>query len=163
MGGDIMNKWLIGTLRASLTVISIMILALSVFWLPYMARMTVEVNPEFAYLKYPILVGMYCTCIPFYIGVVHTFKLLNLINKDIAFTEEACKSLRIIIFSAIGVFVLYIIGIMYLGVVNALHPGILIMGFVIMLASLIIAVFAGVLKALLMKAIEIKNDNELTI
>lgn len=158
-----MNKWLIGTLKASLIFVSIMILALSVFWLPYVARISAEVNPEFADLKYPILVGMYCTCIPFYIGVFHTYRLLRLINMEIAFTEEACKSLKAIILSAIGVIALYIIGTIYLSVENALHPGLLLLGFIIMLASFIIAVFTGVLKAVLMKVIEIKNDNELTI
>lgn len=158
-----MNKWLIVLLKACVIIISIIVLALSIFWLPYMARTTVELFPEVAYLKYPILFGIYITCIPFYIGIFHTLKLLSFIDKEYTFTEDACKSLGVITFSAVCVVIIYIIGIFYLGVENALPPGIALLGIIIIFASFIIGVFATVLKVLLMKVIEIKNENDLTI
>lgn len=158
-----MSKWLIGTLKASLVIVSIIILMLCIFWLPYMARHTVELFPEVAYLKYPILFGIYLTCIPFYIGIFETFKLLRLIEKEDAFTEDASKSLRVITLSAICVVALYIMGIVYLDIENTLPPGLALLGLTIIFAAFIIAVFAAVLKALLMKVIKIKNENDLTI
>lgn len=158
-----MNKWLLVLLKACVIIISITVLALSILWLPYMAKTTVELFPEVAYLKYPILFGIYMTCIPFYIGIFHTLKLLRFIDKEHTFTEDACKSLRVITFSAVGVVILYIIGIFYLEVENALPPGIALLGIIIIFASFIIGVFAAVLKVLLTKVIEIKNENDLTI
>ena len=46
---------------------------------------------------------------------------------------------------------------------NALHPGIAIIGFVIIFATLVIAFFAAVLQQLLKSALEIKAENDLTI
>lgn len=94
-----MNRWMINVLKGSIILIGIIVLLLSIFWLPEMARISVETFPEVAYLKYPILLGIYFTCVPFYVGIFHTFKLLKLVDKENAFTEDACKSLRIISFS----------------------------------------------------------------
>lgn len=158
-----MSKWLISTLKASLVIVSIIILMLCIFWLPYMARSTVELFPEVSYLKYPILFGIYLTCIPFYIGIFQTFKLLRLIEKEDAFTDDASKSLRVITLSSICVIVLYIMGIVYLDIENALPPGLVLLGLTIIFAAFIIAVFSATLKALLIKVIKIKNENDLTI
>lgn len=158
-----MEKWMVNALKISVALIGAIILLLSVFWLPYIAKVTIEIYPEVAYLRYPILFGIYLTCIPFYIGIFQTFNLLNLIKKENAFTEDACKSLKIITFSAIFVIIIYIIGVIYLNVENALPPALLIIGLIIIFISFIIAVFAAVLRALLMKVVEIKNENDFTI
>src|SRR5699024_12426137 len=128
-----------------------------------MARISVETFPEVAYLKYPILLGIYFTCVPFYIGIFHTFKLLKLVDKENAFTEDACKSLRIISFSTMAVIVFYFAGIIYLNREDALPPGLALIGIAIIFASFVIAIFASVLRGLLMRDIEIKNENDLTI
>lgn len=46
---------------------------------------------------------------------------------------------------------------------SALHPGIAIIGFIIIFASVVIAVFAGVLQKLLRNALDIKSENDLTV
>ena len=55
--------------------IIILALALDLFWLPSMAKLSVEFSLEVAYLKYPVLLGIYLTCI------LHTLKILRLIEK----------------------------------------------------------------------------------
>ncbi len=158
-----MNKFGVVSLRISVALVALIILLLCVFWLPYMARISAEQNPEYAYLRYPVLYGLYITTIPFYLGIFHTFKLLNLISKNTAFTEEACESLRYINRYTVIEIILYFIGMVFLAFNKALHPGIFILGVVIMFACFIISVFALVLKALLSKVIEIKNENDYTI
>ncbi|QUH19253.1 DUF2975 domain-containing protein [Alkaliphilus sp. B6464] len=158
-----MKRWMLNVLRMYITFIGIVILLLCIFWLPDMARISAELNPEVAYLKYPILIGIYLTCIPFYLAIFKTFKLVKLIGKDGAFTEDACKSLRVITLCAISVIVLYIIGIFYLSIENALPPGLFLLGLIIILVASIISIFAAVLKALLIKVVEIKNENDFTI
>lgn len=131
--------------------------------IPYVAEISVASNPEVAYLEFPILIGIYCTCIPFYIGIFHTFKLIRFINRENVFTKDACRSLKAITISALAVITLYSIGLIYLRIENALPPALLLLGITIIFASFVIAVFSAVLKALLMKVIAIKNDNDLTI
>lgn len=158
-----MSKWLVGILKASLIIIGIAILLLCIYWLPAMAERSVELFPEVAYLKYPILIGIYLTCIPFYLAIYESFKLLVLIGKDNVFTQDACKSLRVVSFSSIAVSVLYVIGLVILMVENAMPPGLFLLGIAIIFACIIIAIFTGVLKVLLNKMVEIKKENDFTV
>ena len=50
-----------------------------------------------------------------------------------------------------------------LGTQNALHPGIAIIGLVILFASTVILLFTAVLQELLKNALRIKSENDLTI
>lgn len=58
---------------------------------------------------------------------------------------------------------IYIIGMIFLGIVNALHPGIALMIVVIIFATLVILLFASVLQAMLKRVLEIKEENDLTV
>jgi hypothetical protein len=158
-----MNKRLIYILEASLVIICIITLAVAIFGLPRMAAMSAENFPEVAYLQYPILLGIYLACMPFYMGIYQTFRLIRLIKKEDAFNEQACGALRVITISAICVIILFMIGTIYLNVENALPPALFLTGIIIIFAACVIAVFAEVLRALLMKVIDIKNENDLTI
>ncbi|HHW58588.1 MAG TPA: DUF2975 domain-containing protein [Clostridia bacterium] len=158
-----MKKWMLNSLKISLVFIGLVILALSIFWLPNVANTLAKENPEYAYLKYSLLLGIYLTCIPFYIGVYNGYVILKLIEKDKAFTEYTNRSLTYIFYSSIGIILMYIIGILYLIFNNAGHPGIALIGIGIIFMSFIIASASGVIKALLIKVIEIKNEHDLTI
>ncbi|MCR1899644.1 DUF2975 domain-containing protein [Irregularibacter muris] len=158
-----MQKWEINTLRISIILIGMAILLIFILWLPDIAKFSAVEYPEYAHLRYPILIGLYITGAPFYLGIFHTFKLLKLIERDGAFTEEACKSLGAINLYAIIVILLYISGMIFLLLNNALHPGLFLVGLGIMLVAFIISVFAAILKGLLMKVVEIKNENDYTI
>ena len=59
--------------------------------------------------------------------------------------------------------ILYVVGSIGLLLLNVLHPGIFLTGIAIIFTSLVIAVFAAVLQALFKSALEIKEENELTI
>ncbi|MGB9780297.1 DUF2975 domain-containing protein [Caldanaerobacter sp.] len=158
-----MKIWMLNSLKISLVIIGFTILMISIFWLPSVANTLADQNPEYAYLKYPLLFGIYLTCIPFYIGVYNGFVILRLIEKDKAFTEYTNRSLTYVFYSSIAIILLYIIGMLYLLLNNALHPSLFLLGIGIIFMSFIIASTAGVIKALLIKVIEIKNEHDLTI
>lgn len=158
-----MNKWSIVILKVFLIIIGITILLLNINWLPARAELSAEFFPEVSYLKHPILIGIYLTCIPFYLAIYQSFKLLILIERDNVFTEDACKSLKVISFSSIAVSVLYVIGLTILCVENALPPGLFLLGIAIIFACIVIAIFTWVLRALLNRVVEIKNENDFTI
>jgi hypothetical protein len=158
-----MKRGTITFLKIAVFIIGIITFSLCTFALPSLAGYTAEMYPEFAFLKYPALIGVYITAIPFLFALNQVFKLLNYIESESAFSELAVISLGHIKNSAITIIILYLIGMFFLVGLNALHPGIAIIGIVIIFATLVITVFTAVLQELLRSAIELKSENELTV
>lgn len=150
-------------LKAAVYMIGFIVLMLSVFWLPLMANETATMYPEFSYLQWPVLLGMYVTVLPFTYALYQALKLLKSIEQERVFTNTALQSLKEIIYCASSIIAFYIIGFIFLTVQGAMHPGIGLMALVIMFASFIIALFAAVLRELLRKMVEIKTENDLTV
>ena len=150
-------------LKLAVFIIGFVSLLLCVFWLPWLAERTAEMNPEVAHLRYPVLVGIYLTAIPFYLALYRALKLLNYIDTKNAFSELAVNTLRHIKNYAFVIAGLYVVGMFFLGFEKALHPGIGLLGLAIIFASVIIAFFAAVLQELLRSALEIKSENDLTV
>lgn len=150
-------------LKTAVVIIAIIMLGLCVFWLPHMANVLATDNPEFAYLKLPVLFGLYATVIPFYVALYESFKLLNYIEAGNAFSIITVVSLKRIKECAGLIILLYIVGMLILTFLKALHPGIALFGLGIVFASLVIAVFAALLQELLRNAIELKTENDLTV
>ncbi len=61
--------------------------------------------------------------------------------------------------------ILYVTGMPFLYLMGEMDdaPGIILLGMVIIFASMVIAVFAAVLQRLLQEAINIKSENDLTV
>lgn len=158
-----MKRGTIISLKLAIFVIGIIMLGLCVIWLPWMAKNAAEMNPEYAYLRLPVLVGMYITAIPFFVALYQSLKLLRYIESGNAFSELVVISLKHIKHCAMGIIILYIIGFFFLVSQSALHPGIAIIGLAIIFGAFIIAVFAAVLQELLRNALEMKSENDLTV
>ena len=133
-------------LKTTVFLIGIMILLLSAFFLPWLASYTASMYPEFAYLQYPVLIGMYVTAIPFFFALYQALKLW--------------KSIK---YCAILISGLYVIGTIFLISQSSLHPSVAIIGFIIIFTSVVIAVFAAVLQKLFKNALVIKSENDLTV
>jgi hypothetical protein len=161
--GCVMKQGKISLLKVAVYVIGIFILGLCLFALPSLAKHSAEMNPEYAYLQYPVLIGLYVTAVPFYYALYQALKLISNIENNSAFSELAVNTLGIIKHCASTISVLYIVGMIVLGVQNALHPGIAIIGLVIVFASIIILLFTAVLQELLKNVLRIKSENDLTI
>jgi len=150
-------------LKVTICTIGLTILALCLFLLPDLARSAAEMNPEFSYLRFPVLLGLYITAIPFFLALYQSLKLLDYIECENAFSHLAVSSLGNIKTCAFTIIALYVIGIIFLVSQNALHPGIALIGFVIIFATIVISFFTAVLQELLKSAIEIKSENDLTV
>ncbi|WP_096156986.1 DUF2975 domain-containing protein [Bacillus sp. FJAT-45066] len=150
-------------LKGAVFLIGITVASLCVFWLPNLAKNTAEMFPEYAFLQYPVLLGLYATSVPFFFALYQSLILLKLIEKNNAFSLGAVMSLKYIKLCATVISSLYILGSLYLLLQNALHPGIAIIGLTIIFASYVIAVFSAVLQKLLKSAIDIKTENDLTV
>lgn len=149
-------------LKVAVILLGVIILV-SCTLLPELAKYTAEMYPEYAYLQYPVLFGIYITVIPFYIALFQAYKLLNYIETKNAFSQLSVRSLHTIQRYAVTISILYVNGMVGLLIFNALHPGIFLVGMAIIFTSFVVAVFAMVLQALLKSALEMKEENELTV
>ena len=116
-------------------------------------------------MKYLVLIDLYASAIPFYFALYQAFKLLSYIDKNKAFSELSVKALKKIKYCAITISILYVLGmpLFYLIAEKDDAPGVIVIGLVIIFASMVIAVFAAVLQKLLQEAIDIKSENDLTV
>lgn len=150
-------------LRLAVILIGIPILALCIFMMYWLFNN--PVNPNYEYILYPILIGIYISAIPFYIALYMAFKLLSYIDQNKAFSLTSVKALKNIKYCAITITSLYVIIIpfVYLLADKDDAPGLIIIGMVPLFASMVIAVFSAVLQRLLQQAIDIKSENDLTV
>lgn len=141
------------------------VLALCIFLLPGLSEYVADIIPVFPYLKHLFLIGMYATAIVFFFALYQTLKLLTYIDKNKAFSELSVNALNKIKYCAITIGILYVaeLPIIYLIADTDDAPGVMLIGLVITFGCMVIAVFAAVLQKLLKNAIDIKNDNDLTI
>ncbi|MFS0637401.1 DUF2975 domain-containing protein [Mesobacillus foraminis] len=152
-------------LKIAVILIGIPVLALCIFLVPQIGNFAAELYPDHAYLKYLVFIDLYASAIPFYFALYQAFKLLSYIDKNKAFSELSVGALKKIKYCAITISGLYVIGmpLFYLIAERDDAPGIILIGMVFILASLVIAVFAAVLQRLLQEAINIKSENDLTV
>lgn len=152
-------------LKAAVILIGIPVLALCIFLVPEIANFAVELYPDHTYLKYLVLIDLYATAIPFYFALYQAFRLLSYIDKNKAFSELSVRVLKIIKYCAITISSLFVVGLplFYLIAEKDDAPGIIVIGMVLIFASMVIAVFAAVLQKLLKEAIDIKSENDLTV
>jgi hypothetical protein len=142
-------------LKAALICIGLLVLALCIFFLPLIAKDAANSSLKMAYVLYGILTVMYISVIPFFAGLYQSYKLLNYIKSDQVFTNLSIKALDKIKKYA------YIISIMYLSAMPLIYivaevddaPGAILFGMIFVLAPLVTAVFADVLKNIWEKAI----------
>lgn len=152
-------------LKVVIFLMGIPILALCIWGVPWFSKEILKTDKELTYILYPLLVILYATAIPYYFALYQTFKLLNCIDKNEAFSELSVKALKKIKYSAVSICILYMAGLPLIYFLSDVSdaPGIIIMGMGIAFSSFVIAVFAAVLEKLLKNALEIKSENDLTV
>ncbi|MNW57169.1 hypothetical protein D3C74_349490 [compost metagenome] len=152
-------------LKAAVILMGIPVLALCIFAVPEIAGFAAELYPDMTFIKYLVLSDLYASAVPFYIALYQAFRLLGYIDKNKAFSELSVRVLKNIKYCAIVISGLYVAGLplFYLMAEKDDAPGIIVIGLVIIFASLVIAVFAAVLQKLLKEAIELKIENDLTV
>ncbi|MCM3068448.1 DUF2975 domain-containing protein [Priestia flexa] len=150
-------------LKIALFLMGAPVLALGIFGLFYLANNAV--NPDYSYILYPPVSIMYLSVIPYFLTLYQAFRLLIYIDKNKAFSNISVIALKKIKYFAIVISGLYVIMMPFVFWVADKDdaPGLIIVGMVPIFASLVIAVFATVLKRLLQQAIDIKLENDYTV
>ncbi|WP_339200612.1 DUF2975 domain-containing protein [Peribacillus sp. FSL P2-0133] len=152
-------------LKIAVIFIGIPVLALCIFFVPEIANFAAELYPDMTYLKYLVFIDLYASAIPFYFALYQAFKLLSFIDKNKAFSELSVRALKTIKNCAITISGLYVLGMPLFYLIADMDdaPGIILIGMVVIFASMVIAVFAAVLQRLLQEAIDIKSENDLIV
>jgi hypothetical protein len=151
-------------LKIAVFIIGLPVLALCIFLVPHIAKFAAELYPSFAPMKYLVFIVMYGAAVPFYFALYQAFNLLRYIDENTAFSELSVKALKNIKFCAITISGLYVLGLpLFRFIAMKVDPPIGLIGLIIILASLVVAVFAAILQRLLQEAINIKSENDLTV
>ena len=146
-------------LRGVIATIAVGVLALCVVALP------AGIGSDNTGYYRPILLGLYVPAIPFFFALYQSLKLLDLIDRNSAFTNAATAALKKIKYCALAISGLFILGMPYIYYAADRDdaPGVVLIGLIIVGASFVIATFAAVLQKVLQNAIDIKAENDLTV
>ena len=146
-------------LRVAVVILGLVVLALCISVLPA----GITHNNVGGYL--PVLLGMYATATPFFFALYQAWKLLGYIDKSHAFSKQSIKALTRIKYCAVAISTAYAAAMPYIYFVAKQDdaPGVVLIGLIIVFASMVIAVFAALLQRLLRSALEIKAENDLTV
>lgn len=152
-------------LKIAVFIIGLPVLALCIFLVPEIGEVTAKLLPDFAYIKYLVIIIFYASAIPFYFALYQAIKLLSYIDKNKAFSELSVTALKKIKYCGISISILHVLALplFYLFAEMDDAPGVIFVGLVVPFASMVIAVFAAVLQRLLKEAIAIKSENDLTV
>ena len=130
---------------------------------PALGNDLVSHYPEYSDSYYLWVVFLWLTAIPCYIVLYLAWKISANIGKDNSFSKENAVCMKYISMLAAGDSIFFFIGnIVYL-VIGFNHPSIVLAALVIVFIGVSIAVAAAVLSHLILKAAQLKEENDLTI
>ena len=130
---------------------------------PALGNDLVSHYPEYNDAYYLWVVFLWLTAIPCYIVLYLAWKISANIGKDNSFSKGNAVCMKYISMLAAGDSIFFFIGnIIYL-VIGFNHPSVVLAALVIVFIGVSIAVAAAVLSHLILKAAQLKEENDLTI
>jgi len=152
-------------LKSVIMLLGIPVLALGLFWLPGIASRDAAAHPESSYLSYLFLLYVYALCIPYYTALYKAYRLLTNIDQHKAFSKSvrALRTIKNCALTIVADLVLGITSIMIMFTGKEDITGIITLTLISIFVTSTIATFAAVLHRLLQKAIDLQNENQLTV
>lgn len=155
-------------LKFALVVIAIPVAIICLYGMPVLAiEAFTHMNGEnvLPFIMLGIVAVATLSAIPYYHALYQSYKLLRLIETKEAFSSTAVTALRKIKKDAFVISLLFTAGLplIFMAAQWDDAPGLVLLGMVIVGASIVVGVFAAVLEALLQEAITYKTEIEWTI
>lgn len=140
------------------------IVAAGLIWFPQTEGRAANLDLISIYAD-PLIVYIYIASIPFFVGLYQAFRLLNLIDRNKAFSSEAVQKLKNIKFASIILIGFILFALLYIRFfAKGDDPaGPTILGFFLTLAFGVIATAAGIFQKLFQNAMDLKSENDLTV
>ena len=134
-----------------------------VFIIPWYGASIAAANPEMSDRYVPWLVFLSVTAVPFLAVLAIGWLISADIGKDMSFTSVNAKRLKWICGIAAAAAVYLFAGNIVLLLLNMSHPGVVLLMLLPVFVAAAVSVAAAVLSHLVMKAAELKEQNDLTI
>lgn len=153
-------------LRLTLGCLALLVIAVGIIPFPIMLREMSTHAPNHLNIVVVILgVGIYLVILGFLAAVLFAEQLLNVIDHEQAFSATAVTYLNRLKWALVVVTVGVWLWLPFIFAVTQLDdaPGLLLIGLVIAAAPLILTVFMAVLVRLWKAALQLKNENDLTV
>lgn len=140
------------------------VLFVAFIYVPVIAGECREMYPEYAALYWPGLAGIWAITALFLLGLWEYFRVCLRIGQDRSFCMENVKSLRRITGCMAAMAVLFLLAIFAPGVLFHLDIGPVFLVFLLCaMACAALALLSHGLSRLLKRAVEIKEENDLTV
>ena len=152
-------------LRVAVSAIGLGVLALCVFLLPVMWMDACVEWPEHGYVVRGVVVAMYVSTVPFYLGIYNGWRVLNAIDKGTAFSARAIAALKVVALSACSIGLVYALSLplFYVWAENTDAPGLMVIGMFLTGMPVTIGIAIELLRRLLIEAVALKSENDLTV
>lgn len=152
-------------LRVAVSAIGLGVLALCVYLLPIMWAEAYKEWPLHGYAVRGVVVAMYLSTVPFYLGIYKGWRILDATDRGQAFSLQSVANLRVISYAAAVISFIYALSLpfFYIWADNTDAPGLMVIGLFFVGMPLIISVAVGILRRLLAEAVKAKNENDLTV
>lgn len=113
----------------------------------------------------PFIIYIYLASTPFFVGLHQVFKLLNLIDINRAFSQEAVNILKNIKFASLSLICFIALALLYIRfMASGEDPaGPTAIGIFVSFIAVVVAVASAVFQKLLQNAVNIKSENDLTV
>src|SRR3954451_17651585 len=113
----------------------------------------------------PFIIYGYIASIPFFVGLYQAFKLLNLIDANKAFSQDAVNALRNMKFASLSLIGFIALAELYIRFfAHGDDPaGPTALGILASFAAAVIATAAAVFQKLLQNVVDLKSENDLTV
>ena len=113
----------------------------------------------------PFIIYIYIASTPFFVGLYQAFKLLNLIDANKAFSQDAVNTLRNMKFASLSLIGFIALALFYIRFfAQGDDPaGPTALGILASFAAAVIATASAVFQKLLQNAVDLKSENDLTV
>lgn len=144
-------------LKLSLALVTGIVLLFNIYLFP---RFPLHVIQNYFFIG-----ALYTSALLFYWLVFEAFKILSLVERNLAFSGKCLTAVRNIKLAAGGIGIAYIALLPQFFVVANEEdaPGMVLIGVAVMMLPFIISTFVAVLQHLLQNAIELKQENDFTV
>ena len=155
------------TLFLKIVLFSIAALILTgLLWFPQIeGRNQFAANRILIYFNDPFLAYVYLGSLPFFVGIYQAIRLLGLIEQNKAFTLAAVKRLRNMKYSALGLMATIGAAMPWIFAFGQEDdaPGVVVLGLGAVLIAGVLATACAVFQKLFQNAVDIKEENDLTV
>lgn len=159
MSQKTLSRWL----KAALAALAIILAVVYAVVIPSYGISLKTQNPEFSNRFYPWLFFLLATAIPFYAAVVFGWLISANIGANRSFSRANARYLKIISILTGAASLYFSVGNTVLLFLNMSHPGVWIFLHLFVLAGFAATVGTAALSHMVLKAAEMKDENDLTV